>query len=169
MRLRQLITLEQSKYDELHVSFRNQPTNMPTTARDVLLYVPNLIGYGRVVLTLVSFLLMIFQPSRWFLALWLYIASFVGDLFDGLAARKFDQCSTYGGLLDMVTDRCATAGLLVILAGEYDAALVGSANVAGLYRLVSGTHVWLHVHQLTNRTERDFNAKLLNFYVPIIR
>ena len=138
----------------------SQPTNMPTTARDVLLYVPNLIGYGRVVLTLVSFLLMIFQPSRWFLALWLYIASFVGDLFDGLAARKFDQCSTYGGLLDMVTDRCATAGLLVILAGEYDAALVGSANVAGLYRLVSGTHVWLHVHQLTNRTERDFNAKL---------
>ena len=119
---------------------------MATTARDVLLYVPNLIGYGRVILTIVSFVLMIFHPSRWFLALWLYIASFVGDLFDGLAARKFDQCSTYGGLLDMVTDRCATAGLLFILAGEYDAALVGSTYVAGLYRLVSGTHTnkWQH-------------------------
>ena len=149
-------THSRAKHDELHVS--SQPTNMPTTARDVLLYVPNLIGYGRVVLTLVSFLLMIFQPSRWFLALWLYIASFVGDLFDGLAARKFDQCSTYGGLLDMVTDRCATTGLLFILAGEYDASLVGSANVAGLYRLVSGTHVWVHVHQLTNRSEREFKS-----------
>eukprot|EP00562_Extubocellulus_spinifer_P015440 CAMPEP_0178569310 /NCGR_PEP_ID=MMETSP0697-20121206/16417_1 /TAXON_ID=265572 /ORGANISM="Extubocellulus spinifer, Strain CCMP396" /LENGTH=205 /DNA_ID=CAMNT_0020203555 /DNA_START=74 /DNA_END=688 /DNA_ORIENTATION=+ len=64
-----------------------------------------------------------------------YVASFVGDLFDGVAARKFDQCSTYGGLLDMVTDRCATTGLLYILAGEYDAKLVGSITGAGLYRL----------------------------------
>ena len=119
---------------------------MATTARDVLLYVPNLIGYGRVILTIVSFFFMIFHPHRWFLALWLYIASFVGDLFDGLAARKFDQCSTYGGLLDMVTDRCATAGLLFVLAGEYDVALVGSTYAAGLYRLVSGTHTnkWQH-------------------------
>jgi len=47
------------------------------------------------------------------------VASFVGDLFDGMAARKFNQCSTFGGLLDMVTDRCSTAGLLCVLSREY--------------------------------------------------
>ena len=29
---------------------------------------------------------------------------------DGLVARKMNQTSTFGGLLDMVTDRCSTLG-----------------------------------------------------------
>eukprot|EP00656_Telonema_subtile_P018082 TRINITY_DN19743_c0_g1_i4.p1 TRINITY_DN19743_c0_g1~~TRINITY_DN19743_c0_g1_i4.p1 ORF type:complete len:182 (-),score=45.06 TRINITY_DN19743_c0_g1_i4:101-646(-) len=45
----------------------------------------------------------------------LYVSSFVLDLFDGMAARHFNQCSSLGGVLDMLTDRCSTAGLLVIL------------------------------------------------------
>lgn len=37
-------------------------------------------------------------------------------LQDGRFARKFDQCSTFGAVLDMVTDRLSTAGLCVVLA-----------------------------------------------------
>ena len=107
-----------------------------TTAGNVLLYIPNVIGYARVLCTVASFVLMIFIPERWFLAILLYVASFVGDLFDGLAARKFNQCSTFGGLLDMVTDRCATTGLLYVLGGEYTEAFTGSIAKAGLCRLV---------------------------------
>ena len=62
---------------------------------------------------------MICFPEQWIAAIILYVSSFVGDLFDGMAARKFDQCSTFGGLLDMVTDRCSTAGLLCALSKEY--------------------------------------------------
>ena len=91
-----------------------------TTAGDVLLYVPNLIGYLRVICTVLSLILMICFPQRWIIAVILYVASFVGDLFDGLAARKFDQCSIFGGLLDMVTDRCSTAGLLCVLSHEHN-------------------------------------------------
>jgi phosphatidylglycerophosphate synthase len=40
-------------------------------------------------------------------------------MFDGMAARKYNQCSTFGGLIDMVTDRCSTAGLLCVLSREY--------------------------------------------------
>merc|ERR1712194_25533 len=54
-------------------------------------------------------------PERWILCITLYITSFVLDLFDGMAARYFNQCSALGGVLDMVTDRCSTAGLLMIL------------------------------------------------------
>ncbi len=38
---------------------------------------------------------------------------------DGLVARKLNQTSTFGGLLDMVTDRCSTLGLLYVLGGDY--------------------------------------------------
>ena len=91
-----------------------------TTAGNVLLYIPNIIGYLRVVLTLLSITLMIIFPTHWKIAIICYISSFVGDLFDGMAARKFNQCSTFGGLLDMVTDRCSTAGLLCVLSREYE-------------------------------------------------
>jgi CDP-diacylglycerol--inositol 3-phosphatidyltransferase len=93
--------------------------NNRTTPSNVLLYIPNIIGYLRVIFTLFSLTLMICLPSHWVAAILLYVASFVGDLFDGMAARKFDQCSTFGGLLDMVTDRCSTTGLLCVLSKEY--------------------------------------------------
>jgi CDP-diacylglycerol--inositol 3-phosphatidyltransferase len=90
-----------------------------TTAEEVLLFFPNLIGYSRVIFTLISFVLMIGFPAYWLLAICLYITSFVGDLFDGMVARKFHQTSTFGSLLDMVTDRCSTLGMLYILGGDY--------------------------------------------------
>jgi len=51
------------------------------TANDVLLYVPNLIGYSRVACTIGALFLMIAAPEYWILAISLYLASFVGDLF----------------------------------------------------------------------------------------
>ena len=38
---------------------------------------------------------------------------------DGLAARKFDQSTKFGAVLDMVTDRCTTACLLVFLGSAF--------------------------------------------------
>jgi phosphatidylglycerophosphate synthase len=63
------------------VNFPLPIATMTTTALNVLLYVPNLIGYGRVICTLASLFLMIAFPQFWLLAIALYIASFVGDLF----------------------------------------------------------------------------------------
>ena len=52
-----------------------------TTANDVLVYVPNLIGYSRVACTIGALYLMIAASDYWMLAIILYLASFVGDLF----------------------------------------------------------------------------------------
>ena len=49
----------------------------------------------------------------------LYGISCILDAFDGLFARRLDQCSKFGAVLDMVTDRCTTACLLVFLSLEY--------------------------------------------------
>lgn len=59
--------------------------------------------------------------------------SFAADLFDGMAARRFNQCSSFGGMLDMVTDRCSTLGLLFILYGEYGGV---EQEHFGVYRMV---------------------------------
>ena len=74
---------------------------------NVYLYVPNLIGYARVVLAGVS-LAHAFSDVR--LSLVAYLLSFVCDELDGRFARKFDQCSEFGKLLDMVRARAPARG-----------------------------------------------------------
>lgn len=79
-----------------------------------------------------------------------YLYSFAADLFDGMAARRLNQCSSFGGLLDMVTDRCSTLGLLFILYGEYGAV---NRDHFGAYRMVSirrfAEHMYIHCCSLS--------------------
>ena len=70
---------------------------------NVYAYVPNLIGYARVVLAAVA-LRVAFDDVPTSLAL--YLLSFVCDELDGRFARMFDQCSEFGKLLDMVRVVC---------------------------------------------------------------
>jgi CDP-diacylglycerol--inositol 3-phosphatidyltransferase len=88
----------------------------PNGINPVFLYVPNIIGYCRIVLCLLSLL---FMPSRATTSLFLYGISCLLDAADGYAARYYDQSSQFGAVLDMVTDRSTTACLLVHLATLY--------------------------------------------------
>lgn len=83
---------------------------------NVFLYIPNLIGYGRVVLALMSLFYMSNSPIK---AMTMYFASAFLDAFDGAAARHFKQSSTFGAVLDMVSDRCTTMCLWVYLGSVY--------------------------------------------------
>ena len=49
----------------------------------------------------------------------LYSISCLLDALDGYAARRFNQSTKFGAVLDMVTDRCTTACLLVFLASAF--------------------------------------------------
>jgi CDP-diacylglycerol--inositol 3-phosphatidyltransferase len=49
----------------------------------------------------------------------LYSVSCLLDALDGFAARRYNQATTFGAVLDMVTDRCTTACLLVFLASAW--------------------------------------------------
>lgn len=51
----------------------------------------------------------------------LYAASCLLDVADGYAARLLHQSSKFGAVLDMVTDRSTTAGLMCHLSGCYPA------------------------------------------------
>ncbi|XP_039065761.1 probable CDP-diacylglycerol--inositol 3-phosphatidyltransferase 2 [Hibiscus syriacus] len=87
----------------------------------VYLYIPNIVGYIRILLNCYAFAIC-FSSKRLFSAL--YFLSFVCDAVDGWCARKLDQASTFGAVLDMVTDRISTACLLVILSQVYRPSLV---------------------------------------------
>ncbi|KAH7681766.1 CDP-diacylglycerol--inositol 3-phosphatidyltransferase protein [Dioscorea alata] len=87
----------------------------------VYLYIPNIIGYIRVIMNIVAFAL---SSSNKPLFATLYFVSFVCDGLDGWFARKFNQVSTFGAVLDMVTDRVSTACLLAALSQIYRPGLV---------------------------------------------
>ena len=49
----------------------------------------------------------------------LYSISCLLDALDGVAARRFNQSTRFGAVLDMVTDRCTTSCLLVFLSSAF--------------------------------------------------
>ncbi|XP_062176438.1 CDP-diacylglycerol--inositol 3-phosphatidyltransferase 1 [Alnus glutinosa] len=87
----------------------------------VYLYIPNIVGYIRVIMNCIAFA-QCFSNKRLFSVL--YFFSFVCDGVDGWCARKFNQVSTFGAVLDMITDRISTACLLVILSQVYRPGLI---------------------------------------------
>ncbi|KAI5285014.1 CDP-diacylglycerol-inositol 3-phosphatidyltransferase [Ascosphaera acerosa] len=91
-------------------------TQPPELEENVFLFWPNVIGYTRVVLTIVSLYYMPLHPRTCSL---LYSISCLLDALDGYAARHFHQSTTFGAVLDMVTDRCTTACLLVFLSSAW--------------------------------------------------
>lgn len=63
---------------------------MARTATQVFFYVPNLIGYVRVALSLYSLAVALTDFKTSVLC---YALSFICDYFDGFFARWFDQCA----------------------------------------------------------------------------
>ena len=59
------------------------------TPAQVMVYIPNLIGYGRFISLFVS-VYFAFGSQHWHLFLTFYALSQFLDAFDGMAARKFD-------------------------------------------------------------------------------
>ena len=127
----------------------------------VLLYVPNVIGYIRLVLMILSWEYAYKDPQIFII---LYALTYGLDMMDGLAARAFNQCSKFGAVLDMVLDRITTASIFAILGGlDYykDKAIIFYC----LLGLDLGSH-WLHVsstymagdasHKGDNETETFF-------------
>ena len=109
------------------------------TPSTVALYVPNLIGYFRLITGIAALYYAPFskndnQNISYFLAL--YFVSYFADALDGTAARALNQTSKFGQVpcccretaslascfsqvLDMVTDRSCSAGLLCVLSHKF--------------------------------------------------
>lgn len=72
--------------------------------------------YLRVIFMVLSFYFAKTNPEY---TIMFYLLAFGGDVIDGYVARLFNQCSNYGGVLDMITDRVSTCGFLITLSNMY--------------------------------------------------
>uniref|UniRef100_A0A0V0GF80 CDP-diacylglycerol--inositol 3-phosphatidyltransferase n=1 Tax=Triatoma dimidiata TaxID=72491 RepID=A0A0V0GF80_TRIDM len=89
---------------------------MAAEEENIFLFIPNIIGYGRIILAIISFY---FMPTNYVIAGICYILSGLLDAFDGHAARHFNQSTKFGAMLDQLTDRCGTMCLCVTLSCFY--------------------------------------------------
>eukprot|EP01132_Coremiostelium_polycephalum_P002718 gene2718-3375_t len=85
-------------------------------ASKVWTFIPNLIGYARVIFAVLAFYYCYNDYMKFFI---FYAISGLLDMADGHAARMFNQCSQFGALLDMITDRCSTIALIIVLSHFY--------------------------------------------------
>lgn len=83
-----------------------------------------------------------FMPTNWQVATFFYLLSAILDAVDGPVARAYGQSSKFGAMLDMLTDRCATLCLLVVLAHFYPSWMIA-------FQLSAAIDIWshwLHMH-----------------------
>jgi CDP-diacylglycerol--inositol 3-phosphatidyltransferase len=122
---------------------------------NIFLFVPNLIGYSRIVLALASLYYMPLHPRT---CSALYSVSCLLDALDGYAARKFEQSTKFGAVLDMVTDRCTTSCLLVFLAQAFPR---WSIVFQGLISLDLASH-YMHMYATLSMGGSDRSHKSID-------
>uniref|UniRef100_A0A0K0E539 CDP-diacylglycerol--inositol 3-phosphatidyltransferase n=1 Tax=Strongyloides stercoralis TaxID=6248 RepID=A0A0K0E539_STRER len=130
------------------------------TSRDVFLFYPNLLGYGRIILAILSFMTMRFYPL---LTAFLYATSGFLDALDGHLARTYNQSSRFGAMLDQLTDRCTFMALLMCLSVFYPSWTFFFQMVA----IIDIASHWLHLHatDLTGKTShKSSDNPILNLY-----
>ncbi|KAH0875362.1 hypothetical protein HID58_072724 [Brassica napus] len=148
----------------------------------VYLYIPNIVGYMRVVLNCVAFVLLCVSPTKhsspsfissafvvmlWMAGALVYLTKPRLAITVIICTRKLEldsflllssSVSTFGAVLDMVTDRVSTACLLVILSQVYRPSLV----FLSLLALDIASH-WLQMYS-SHKDVKDSTSWLFRLY-----
>ncbi|KAK9834989.1 hypothetical protein WJX81_002501 [Elliptochloris bilobata] len=72
--------------------------------KQVLLFVPNLVGYARLALVGAAACIGAETQSAALCSYWLFLGNFVLDGLDGVLARRLCQVSAFGAFLDVAVD-----------------------------------------------------------------
>jgi len=128
----------------------------------IYFFVPNLIGYSRIILAAAAIYFSFTSYTLFFIC---YALSQILDQWDGYAARYYDQCSKFGAVLDMVTDRASTAALLVVLAHFYPQLIITFAFLTALDIMSHYAHLYASLSQGHGHKDMDSSKfTLLRIY-----
>tara|TARA_Y200000002_G_scaffold381919_1_gene397298 strand:+ start:1710 stop:2243 length:534 start_codon:yes stop_codon:yes gene_type:complete len=84
--------------------------------------IPNLLSFFRI-LSVVP-IIALFYFEFYYAAAGLFLAAATTDFFDGFIARKFDQETDFGSLLDLIADKILVLSLLIWFIYTFDSLLI---------------------------------------------
>lgn len=125
----------------------------------VFFYKANIVDYVRLVLLISAFAVAQSCPYLFFI---LYALSQLMDMLDGYMARKYDECSKFGAVLDMVLDRASDVVFFVLLGHLYP-----KYNVLfGFLGLLDLCAHWTHMYvaAINSKHHKDCKNPILHFY-----
>lgn len=90
-----------------------------TNKRTKIWNIPNILTYGRIIAVPVVAGLLLYggDNARWW-ALGIYVLAAITDFLDGYLARKWQQQSALGRMLDPIADKVLVAIVLLVLAAD---------------------------------------------------
>lgn len=132
----------------------------PISTRPHATSLPNVLTYARIaaVPALVACLMFVEgEAGRW-AAFWLFVAAAITDWLDGYLARRLEQQSTLGRMLDPIADKLIVGTALLMLVADNTIAganvwaaviiLCREILVSGLREFLAELNVKVHVTQL---------------------
>ena len=132
----------------------------PISTRPHATSLPNVLTYARIVAVpaLVAYLMFVEgEAGRW-AAFWLFVAAAITDWLDGYLARRLEQQSTLGRMLDPIADKLIVGAALIMLVHDRTidglsiwAAIVIMCReilVSGLREFLAELNVKVHVTAL---------------------
>ncbi len=131
---------------------------MKSTQKSLTYSIPNLLTYGRILAVPLIVLCFFMEGrlnssdfARW-LALGIFVVASLTDFLDGYLARKWQQMSNIGKMLDPIADKLLVSVILLLLAAE--GSIAGWALWAGVIILcreilVSGLREYLAALQVS--------------------
>lgn len=132
----------------------------PISTRSHAVSLPNVLTYARIaaVPALVACLMLIEGESGRWAAFWLFVVAAITDWLDGYLARRLEQQSTLGRMLDPIADKLIVGAALIMLVHDRTidgvsmwAALVILCReilVSGLREFLAELNVKVHVTAL---------------------
>lgn len=130
------------------------------TSSNEIWNVPNKISMARLVLSVVVFVLI--PMEQYWAAFWVFVFAAGTDWIDGWYARKYDQVTQLGRILDPFCDKILICGLFILLAVEMDGRFPWYVSVAGwMAVLITGRELLVTVlRSLIEGAGGDFSAKM---------
>jgi CDP-diacylglycerol--glycerol-3-phosphate 3-phosphatidyltransferase len=139
----------------------------------MLRLIPNILTFGRLVLTIVFLVMILYSPhvanKAVFLdvAFVLFVVAGLTDIVDGIAARRFNVTSKFGRMVDPLADKVLVCGTFICFAiiGEPKLFGLGPVTLAAIQWSVAGILIAREAYVTTLRHIAE--ARGVNFAATI--
>ena len=112
---------------------------------------PNILSISRILLLIP--IIFLFEYGLYLLSLIVFIAASITDYLDGYLARKNNQTSNFGALLDLLADKIFVSALLIWMTFNYDNLVILISSILMISREISISYLRLFIVS----TSKDLN------------